>query len=132
MNDETFDQIIAEIERLRASFVYERKMYATASPDEPTLRQTLLSTQAAITAANLGMLRDRVEALRNEAEEAPVKPWHGANPGEVWVITYENKTQYALVDDDRDFIISDEGLAADVLAVGPHITAGRRVLEAIK
>lgn len=128
-----FDQIIARIERLRTEYLDQKLMLETSSPGEPSVTRAFLSKQAAITAADLGMLRDYVESLRNEAEEAPVKPWYDANPGEVWVITFENEKLYALVDEDCDFVISDETAGRSWVSMRhPAITAGHRVLEAIK
>lgn len=129
-----FDQIIEQIDRLRATYVDQRKMYEAISPDNPTLTQVLLSTKAAVIASDLALLRKRVEALRTEAEaeEELVKPWHGAKPGEVWVITYENVERYALVDDDCAFIFTDNNDGPTWLFItDPLVTGGYCVLEAL-
>lgn len=70
--------------------------------------------------------------MNDETLEAPVKPWYDAEPGEVWVITFKNEKRYALVDEDCDFVISDDAAGVNWMSMRhPAITAGHRVLEAL-
>lgn len=135
MNDEVFDQIIAQIEQLRGVYIEARKMLETSSPDKSSVTLAFLSAQASVTAAELGFLLEYVEPLRAEAgaeEEAePEKPWLDARPGEVWKVTISGETRLAGVDVDGDFMSYFDGYWGQ--ATNTHsstITAGHRVLEA--
>lgn len=56
------------------------------------------------------------------------KPWHDAEPGEWWEITFNGETHKALVDLEHDFSYLGEGrLAEYVHRSTPVITAGRKL-----
>lgn len=57
------------------------------------------------------------------------KPWHDAEPGEWWEITFNGKTYKALVDLEKDFSYKEEGSwgAEYINNDNPSITAGRKL-----
>lgn len=132
MNDETFERVIARIESLQTAYAETRQNWQQMAINESEDVLLPLSVLAGVVSEDFKRLLDFVEALRTEAAPEPKKPWYDAEPGEVWVITFENEKLYALVDEDCDFVISDETAGRSWVSMRhPAITAGHRVLEAL-